>query len=140
MAGDAGRADRSGTADGGEDVVVDVEDATIRFDMDRGVARVLDQVDVAIRRHEIFGLVGESGSGKSMLASTMLDAVEDPGVLSGRVTYYPDEGETGVSVLDLSPERLRRLRWEEISMVFQGALDSFNPTLNVRQHFHETLS
>jgi len=123
-----------------EDVAIDVEGATVRFDMDRGVARVLDSVDVQIRRREVFGLVGESGSGKSMLASSMLDAVEDPGVLSGSVTYYPEEDEEGVPVLDLSPEALRRVRWEEISMVFQGALDSFNPTLNVRQHFHETLS
>jgi len=121
------------------DPVVEIEDATVRFEMDRGVARVVDGVSLDIQRDEIFGLVGESGSGKSMLASSMLDAVEDPGVLTGSVTYWPAEGDP-VSVLDLSPEELRRLRWEEISMVFQGALDSFNPTLNVRQHFRETLS
>jgi oligopeptide/dipeptide ABC transporter ATP-binding protein len=127
-------------AEDGADVAIEVDSATVRFDMDRGVARVLDDVDISIRRKEIFGIVGESGSGKSMLASAMLDAVEDPGVLSGNVTYYPESGSRGVSVLDLSPEDLRRLRWEEVSMVFQGALDSFNPTLNVRQHFQETLS
>jgi oligopeptide/dipeptide ABC transporter ATP-binding protein len=125
------------TAD--KDHVVEIEDATVRFEMDRGVARVVDGVDLSLRRNEIFGLVGESGSGKSMLASTMLDAVEDPGVLTGDVTYYP-EGRDPTAVLDLSPSELRRLRWEDVSMVFQGALDSFNPTLNVRQHFQETLS
>jgi len=121
------------------DVILDIRDAVVRFDMDRGVARVLDSVTVEVRRREIFGIVGESGSGKSMLAATMLDAVEDPGVLSGEVTYSPEAGEP-IPLLELSPEELRRVRWEEIAMVFQGALDSFNPTLNVRQHFHETLS
>lgn len=120
------------------DVVLEVEGATVQFEMERGVARVLDEVDVAVRREEIFGIVGESGSGKSMLASSMLDAVEDPGVLSGSVTYYP-EPDDPVDVLALSPAELRRLRWEEIAMVFQGALDSFNPTLRIRQHFLETL-
>ncbi|MFB6075207.1 MAG: ABC transporter ATP-binding protein [Haloarculaceae archaeon] len=123
-----------------DDPVLEIEGATVQFDMDRGVARVLDDVDLTIRRQEIFGIVGESGSGKSMLAGSILDAVEDPGVLSGEVTYYPDADHDGVSILDLSPEQLRRVRWEEIAMVFQGALDSFNPTLNVRQHFQETLS
>ena len=133
-------ADRAGQSAPGADVVIDIDGARVQFDMDRGVARVLDDVDVRIRRKEIFGIVGESGSGKSMLASSMLDAVEEPGVLTGEVTYYPEPGGEGVSILDLSPEELRRLRWEEIAMVFQGALDSFNPTLTVRQHFRETLS
>jgi len=123
----------------GADTVVEIENATVRFEMDRGVARVLDTVDLTVRRDEIIGLIGESGSGKSMLVSSILDAVEDPGVLTGEVTYYPRD-RAPVSVLDLSEEQLRRLRWEEISMVFQGALDSFNPTLNIRQHFHETLA
>ena len=74
---------------GRDDVVIEVENATVQFEMERGVARVLNDVDLAVRREEIFGLVGESGSGKSMLAASMLDAVEDPGVLSGSVTYYP---------------------------------------------------
>ncbi|MFB6229219.1 MAG: ABC transporter ATP-binding protein [Halobacteriales archaeon] len=122
-----------------DDVVIEVENARVRFEMDRGVARVLNDVDLTVRREEIFGLVGESGSGKSMLAASMLDAVEDPGVLTGSVTYYP-EGREPIDVLDLSPEELRQVRWEDIAMVFQGALDSFNPTLRIRQHFLETLS
>jgi oligopeptide/dipeptide ABC transporter ATP-binding protein len=125
--------------DASDDVVIEVENARVRFEMDRGVARVLNDADLAVRREEIFGLVGESGSGKSMLAASMLDAVEDPGVLTGSVTYYP-EGREPIDVLDLSPEELRQVRWEDIAMVFQGALDSFNPTLRIRQHFLETLS
>jgi len=122
-----------------DDTIIEVSDATVAFEMERGAARVLDDVDATVNRKEILGLVGESGSGKSMLASSMLDAVEDPGQLTGEVTYYPDDGEP-ISVLDLPAEELRQLRWEEIAMVFQGALDSFNPTQNIRQHFQETLS
>jgi len=106
--------------------------------MDRGTSRVLDNVDLDVNRGEILGVVGESGSGKSMLAMSMLDSVDDPGILSGDVTYYP-QNDDPVDVLNLSDEKLRQLRWEHISMVFQGAMSSFNPTMGIREHFVETL-
>ena len=106
--------------------------------MDRGESRVLDDVSFDIDRHEILGIVGESGSGKSMFASALLDAVVEPGKLSGEITYYPAPGEA-VDLLNLSKNDLRQVRWEEISMVFQGAMSSFNPTMNIAGHFMETL-
>ncbi|WP_440767039.1 ABC transporter ATP-binding protein [Natronorubrum sp. DTA7] len=121
------------------DPIVELRDAEVYFEMDRGVSRVLDNVNLDVQRNEILGIVGESGSGKSMLASAMLDAVVDPGVLSGQITYYP-AGEEPVDVLDLDTRELKRLRWERISMVFQGAMSSFNPTMRVGVHFEETLS
>ena len=120
------------------DPIIEMRDAEVVFEMDRGVSRVLDGVDLDVQRNEILGVVGESGSGKSMLASAMLDAVVDPGRLSGRITYHPADRDP-VDVLDLSKAELKRLRWEDISMVFQGAMSSFNPTMEVRGHFVETL-
>jgi len=119
--------------------VLEIRDVSVAFDMDRGRARVVDEVSMDIERGEVLGVVGESGSGKSMFASSLLDAVVDPGLAMGEVTYYP-EGREPIDVLDLDDEELRQLRWEEISMVFQGALDSFNPTLSIRGHFLETLN
>ncbi|RQG94241.1 ABC transporter ATP-binding protein [Natrarchaeobius chitinivorans] len=120
------------------DPILEIRNAEVVFEMDRGVSRVLDNVSLDIQRGEILGIVGESGSGKSMLASSTLDAVVEPGVLSGSVTYYPEEGDP-VDVLELSDSELRQLRWEEIAMVFQGAMSSFNPTMKIRDHFEETL-
>ncbi|QLG29974.1 ABC transporter ATP-binding protein (plasmid) [Halorarum halophilum] len=121
-----------------EDVIFSLRDTSVTFDMDRGTSKVLDNVSIDIQREEILGVVGESGSGKSMFASSLLDAVDDPGVTTGEITYYPDKGDP-IDILNLSDEELRQLRWEEISMVFQGAMSSFNPTLNVRTHFKETI-
>ncbi|SEQ91510.1 ABC transporter ATP-binding protein [Natrinema salaciae] len=126
------------STDSTSDRIIEIRDARVSFEMERGVSRVLDDVDLDVQRGEILGVVGESGSGKSMLASAMLDAVVDPGVLSGDITYYPDDGDP-VGVLGLSDRQLKRLRWEQISMVFQGAMSSFNPTMGVREHFVETL-
>jgi oligopeptide/dipeptide ABC transporter ATP-binding protein len=121
-----------------EDVILEARDLSVTFGMDRGVSHVLNDVDIDIHREEILGIVGESGSGKSMFADALLNAVVEPGVASGEVTYYPPESEP-IDVLDLEGAALREVRWEEISMVFQGALNSFNPTMEVGGHFVETL-
>lgn len=120
------------------DAILEVRNASVSFDMERGESKVLDDVSIDIRREEILGIVGESGSGKSMFASALLDAVVDPGKLTGEITYYPEKGNP-VNLLDLSKSELRQLRWEEISMVFQGAMSSFNPTQSIKAHFEETI-
>lgn len=120
------------------ETILEVRNASVTFDMARGTSRVLDNVSMDIAQNEILGIVGESGSGKSMFASALLDAIVDPGQLSGDIRYLP-EGREPVDILELTEEELRRLRWEEIAMVFQGAMNSFNPTMKIRGHFEETI-
>jgi len=121
-----------------EDAIIEARDLNVKFEMDRGESHVIRDVSIDIKREEILGIVGESGSGKSMFASALLDAVVDPGQTSGDITYYPKDKEP-VDILELDSKELRKLRWDNISMVFQGAMDSFNPTLTIRGHFKETL-
>ena len=120
------------------DVVLTLEDVNVRFDMSRGVARPVKNIDLEVYRNEILGIAGESGSGKSMLCSTMMDAVEDPGVISGDITFHTSGGRE-VDVLNLDKASLRRFRWEAIAMVFQGTGSVFNPVLSIEQHFTETM-
>ena len=121
------------------DTVVTIDDLEVWFEMERGRSVVVDGVDLELNRGEILGIVGESGSGKSMLASAMLDSVVEPGRTSGSIRHTMPSGET-VDVLDLDQDELRRFRWSEVSMVFQGAMSSFNPTMKIRDHFEETLA
>ncbi|WP_436907722.1 ABC transporter ATP-binding protein [Halosimplex marinum] len=121
-----------------EDTILEIRDASVTFDLSRGVSRVLDGVDLDVKRNEVLGVVGESGSGKSMLANALVDAVPEEGDLAGSIRYHPPGGEE-IEVLDQDAEGLRRLRWEEISIVSQSALSSFNPTMKIRTHFEETL-
>ncbi|MCU4974096.1 ABC transporter ATP-binding protein [Halobacteria archaeon AArc-m2/3/4] len=118
--------------------IIETSDLSVQFRMERGTSKVLDGIDMSVYDGEIIGVVGESGSGKSMFADSLLDAVVDPGEVTGDVTYYPEDGEE-VDVLELSKDELMALRWNEISMVFQGAQSSFNPTIGIRAHFEETL-
>lgn len=121
-----------------EDVILEVRDLTVRFGMDRGQAVVVDDVSIDIHRHEVLGVVGESGSGKSMFADSMLDSVRDPGQTFGQIIYHPEDGDP-FDILSLSQGELKNFRWHEIGMVFQGALESFNPTMKVGDHFVETI-
>ena len=123
---------------GDEDVIIEVSNLSVNFDMERGQSRVLDDVSMEIQRGELLGVVGESGSGKSMFASALLNAVVEPGVTDGEITYYPHDGEP-VNILELTSSELREVRWTDISMVFQGAMSSFNPTMKVKDHFEETI-
>lgn len=134
--GDMGRSARDRRLN---DPILEARNVSVTFDMERGQSRVLDQVSLDIARGETIGIVGESGSGKSMFASSLLDAVVEPGVLTGEVRYYPERGRS-VEVLDLDKAGLHDVRWEEIAMVFQGAMSSFNPTMTIRGHFKETLN
>ncbi|WP_458189572.1 ABC transporter ATP-binding protein [Haladaptatus sp. NG-WS-4] len=119
-----------------EDPILEIKNASVTYD--GGETYVLDDVTFAVERNEIVGVVGESGSGKSMLASAMLDAIPAPGTLSGEILYHPDE-DTTVDVLTLSDDDLRSYRWADVSMVFQGAMSSFNPTMKVGSQFKDTL-
>lgn len=121
-----------------EDTVLELRDARVTYEQARGRARVLNDVNVDIRRGETLAVVGESGSGKSTFGSVLMDAVEDPGVTSGEVLYYPEEGDEPIDILELSDRELRQVRWEEISMVSQEATSSFNPTITIRRHFRDT--
>jgi len=121
-----------------EDVVIEARDVSVYFDMDRGVSRVVDDANMELYRDEAMGVVGESGSGKSMFATALINSVIEPGQVNGEVIYNPSGGDP-VDILQLDDDELKKYRWREISMVFQGAQDSFNPTMRIRGHFEETL-
>lgn len=121
-----------------DDIAIEIRDLDVTFGIERGESNVVRSVDLDVYRGETLGIVGESGSGKSMVALSLLDAIPEPGAVSGDITYYPEDGDP-VSVLDLGSDELRQFRWEQIAMVFQGAMTSFNPVLSIRDHFRETL-
>ena len=83
-------------------------------------------------------LVGESGCGKTTLGLGLLRLLPRTGVVSaGEILFRRKDGRR-VDVRALAREDLRRFRWNEAAMVFQGAMNAFNPVLRVRDHFLDT--
>ena len=118
--------------------VLDIRDLSIAYRSAAGDVRAVRDVSLALGPGEIVGLAGESGCGKSTLAYGSIRLLRPPAVItSGSVTYHGrrvDPG--GVDVLKATGAQLRKLRWREIAIVFQSAMNSLNPVL--RDHPQET--
>ena len=122
------RAGRNATAT----PLLQIEDLQIHYRTARGVARVVDGANLTVERNEIFGLAGESGCGKTTLVEAILQIIRFPNrVARGRVLFAPREGDEPVDLMALSPAQMRRFRWEHISYVPQGSMNSLNPVMRI---------
>jgi peptide/nickel transport system ATP-binding protein len=127
------------------EVLLEIRGLSVDYGMGDRPVHAVDDVDLVIRRGEVVGLAGESGSGKSTLAYAIARLLRDPGVIIAGEAYFYDwpkgsyqDAGSGKSrtkavkpkVVDLltSDKRvIRTVRWSEIAVVFQSALDALNP-------------
>ncbi len=112
-----------------------VQDLRVEFKTRRGKALVLNGVDFEINAGETLCVVGESGCGKSMTALALLRLIPSPPgrISSGRVMFQ------GEDLVAASMERMREVRGNRISMIFQEPMTSLNPVLTVGDQIGESL-
>ena len=107
--------------------VLEISDLHVHFPTARGPVKAVDGVSLALRPGERLGLIGESGSGKSTIALAVMRLIKPPGrIVGGRILL------DGVDLLGLSEEEVRRRRLAEIALVSQGAMNSLNPVVRIR--------
>jgi len=114
--------------------LLDVHDLHTSFRTSDGVVRAVDGVDFHVDRGEILGLVGESGCGKSVTSLSLMGLVAKPGKVDGGQVIFD-----GQDLLTLSPNELRAMRGDRISMIFQQPTSSLNPVYNVGRQIGEVL-
>jgi peptide/nickel transport system ATP-binding protein len=120
--------------------VLEIRDLNVDYGLGERAVRAVREVHLTLHRGEVLGLAGESGSGKSTLAYGITRLLPPPGVVSGgSVLYHPPDGEPPIDIMALSPAELRRFRWAETSIVFQGAMNSLNPVHKVSTQFLDVI-
>lgn len=101
--------------------LLDVRDLTTKFALKTSTVHAVDGVDFQVREGEAVGIAGESGCGKTTTALSLVQLLPPNAAVSGSVRLR------GIELLGLTEQELARYRWREISIIFQGAMNSLNP-------------
>lgn len=148
--------------DSASNVLLEIKHISVDYYAASGNVHALNDVSITLKRGQILGLVGESGSGKSTLAYAVTRLLHPPAVITdGEILYYPrpDREEQqarkkalhgwqqsatetelpSVDILQLTPAQLRAFRWNELSIVFQSAMNALNPVMTIGAQIHDVL-
>jgi peptide/nickel transport system ATP-binding protein len=116
------------------EVILEVDELVMHYGTRQGDVSAVDNVSFTLRQGQSFGLVGESGCGKTSVAMSLLRLTpENAKFKHGEVRL------NGIDLLTLSEEEMRKRRWKDISMVFQGAMNAWNPVYRVGDQIKEAM-
>jgi oligopeptide/dipeptide ABC transporter ATP-binding protein len=116
------------------DAVLKVEDLSVAYATDSGPVVAVDHVDLELARGEFLAIVGESGCGKSTLLYAIARLLGSPlpgEIVGGRVLFQ------GKDLVLLEERELRRVRWRDLSVVMQSAMNALNPVLTVADQMRD---
>ena len=114
--------------------LLDVVDLSVQFKTRAGHVQAVDRVSFALERGEMLGLAGESGCGKTTTALALPRLLPDTAIVTGsRIDL------DGQDLLSLSDREMEAVRWRDIAVVFQGAMNALNPVLTVRDQILEPI-
>ncbi|MGI0073536.1 MAG: ABC transporter ATP-binding protein [Nitrosotalea sp.] len=111
-----------------------VENLKVQYQTQGKTIRAVDDITFSLEDKESIGIAGESACGKSTLGMAIMRSVQGGKIVSGDILIEDK------SILKISEEQFAKtLRWKEISMIFQGAMNSLDPVFTVKQQFEEIL-
>lgn len=118
-----------------EQIILEIKNLKTYFYTYEGIAKAVDGISYQLAKGEPLGVVGESGCGKSVTALSILRLVPAPPgkIVGGEILFK------GENLLDLTEDRMRKVRGNQISMIFQEPMTSLNPVFTVGNQIQETL-
>jgi peptide/nickel transport system ATP-binding protein len=117
--------------------ILSVRDLSIDYRTRRGAVHAVRDVSFDIAKGETVAIIGESGSGKTTLAISLIRLSPRAAKITKGQILYTNARET-IDIRTMPEDELRQFRWSECAMVFQAALNSFNPVINIWEQFGDT--
>lgn len=118
--------------------LLQVKNISVEFQTRKGVVRAVDDVSFSLDSGKTLGLVGESGSGKSVSAMSVLRLLDKNGkIASGEILFDEQGGGKAVELTKLSEQKMRAVRGNQISMIFQEPMTALNPVFTIRRQLCE---
>ena len=112
--------------------VLEINDLHVHYNTPRGAVIAANAVNLSIKPAEIVGLVGESGCGKTTVAMAVLQMVQAPGRIVKGEIYIK-----GRNIVNLPEAELRKVRWRDLALIPQGAMNSLNPVIRIREQMED---
>ena len=116
------------------DELLRIEGLKTYFHMSFGVAKAVDELNLTVKQGQILGIVGESGCGKSVTALSILRLIKEPPgkIMGGEISF------DGKNLLKIPLSEMRKIRGNQISMIFQEPMTSLNPVFKVGEQISES--
>ena len=114
--------------------LVDIQHERLSFFTPAGEVKALNDVSIHLNDGEVLGIVGESGSGKSVTAYSLMGLTASPGKLVGGTIDF-----NGHRINDLSEKEFRKIRGNEVSIIFQDPMTSLNPVYTIGNQIMEVI-
>jgi len=115
-------------------IVLDVRDLRVHYDTPRGDVIAVNGISFKVYEGETVGLVGESGCGKTTTAMAILRLVQPPGRIVGGQAIVE-----GTDLVALDEHELRDVRWRQVALIPQGAMNSLNPVMRVNDQIADAI-
>lgn len=110
-----------------QNLIIEVKKLNVYYSNDKKNRQVLFDVDFNVYNGEILGLIGESGAGKTTIATALMGMINNPNIAKGEILFHNS------NVLKFTPRKMMDYRWKKISIIFQAAMDTLDPTITIEK-------
>jgi|TARA_B100000315_G_scaffold260829_1_gene325963 peptide/nickel transport system ATP-binding protein len=115
--------------------LLEIKNLKVYYKTRRGINQAVDGISFEVEEGQSMGLVGESGCGKSTLARAIIRVMSRNAIIAGGEIHFE-----GSNILEYSEKQMREIRWTEMALVPQAAMDSLNPVYTIENQFKEILT
>jgi peptide/nickel transport system ATP-binding protein len=124
----------TGPATAASGSILEVRDLSVEYLLERGTVRAVDEVSFDLAAGEFIGIVGESGCGKSTLLFAIAQLLAPPAEITGGSVIFK-----GHNMVGLTDKELTAVRWRELSVVMQSAMNALNPVKSIQAQFADAM-